>query len=71
MVRGKVIALDIKVKANKANPKIYTSFYSDGKFNSIGTLDKNAVVIAQTKDGYRPVGVYLGQEAKLIPLQDF
>lgn len=58
-------------KAYSNNPLIYTSYFSKGDFSSIGTLDGNAIAVAKTKQGYEPIGIYMGREGKLIPIQNF
>ncbi len=61
----------VQPKAYNKNPQIYSSFFSNGNFSSIGPINGNAIAMAATQDGYEPIGIYLGSEAKLIPLKDF
>lgn len=69
--KGSVEVQLIHTKAYNNNPQIYTSYYSNGSFASIGTIEGNALAVAQTQSGYEPVGIYIGNEAKLISLKDF
>ena len=58
-------------RAYSNNPSIFSSYYSNGEFNSVGSIQGNAIAVAQTQDGYEPIGVYIGSEARLIPLKDY
>lgn len=69
--KGSVELQLIHPRAYSNNPSIFSSYYSNGNFNSIGSLEGNAIAVAQTQNGYEPVGIYLGSEGKLIPLKDF
>lgn len=69
--KGSIEIQLIHTKAYNNNPQIFTSYFSNGNFASIGQIEGNAIAVALSQTGYEPVGVYLGNEGKLIPLKDF
>ena len=69
--KGSVEIQLVHTKAYNNNPQIFTSYFSNGNFASIGQIEGNAIAVALSQTGYEPVGIYLGNEGKLIPLKDF
>ena len=69
--KGSVEVQLVHPRAYSNNPSIFSSYFSNGSFNSIGEINGNAIAVAKTQDGYEPIGIYLGSEAKLISLKDF
>lgn len=68
--KGSVELQLIELKEHDHKPDVFSMLYKNGQLNT-SSIENNAIALTKTEAGYQPVGVYLSQEKRLVPMKSF